>query len=92
MRGPNQIGWLVAQFFAGMFIPLFLFPAWLMSIARTLPFASMLQLPAETFLGKHEGLELLGILALQAVWAIVLIGAGRVVLARAVRRVVVQGG
>ncbi|MBI2705010.1 MAG: ABC-2 family transporter protein [Actinobacteria bacterium] len=92
VRGPNQLGWVIAQFLAGMFIPLFLFPAWLMAIARALPFASILQLPAETFLGKHEGADLVGVLAIQAVWAIVLIGAGRLVLARAVRRVVVQGG
>ncbi len=92
VRGPNQIGWLVAQFFSGVFIPLFFFPWWLARVADALPFASMAQVPAEVFLGKHEGLDLLGVLGVQLAWALVLLGAGRVVLARAVRRVVVQGG
>ena len=92
VRGPNQMGWMTAGFFAGMFIPLWFFPAWLLSFARALPFASMLQLPAETFLGKHQGLDLFGVLAVQLFWAVVLIGAGRLLLARATRRLVVQGG
>ncbi len=92
VRGPNQIGWMTASFFAGMFIPLWFFPAWLLSFARLLPFASMLQLPVETFLGKHEGLDLVFVLAVQLFWAMVLVVAGRLVLRRAVRRLVVQGG
>jgi ABC-2 type transport system permease protein len=52
----------------------------------------MIQLPVEVFLGKHDGADLTGVFALQALWAAALALAGRAVLARAVRRVVVQGG
>lgn len=92
VRGPNQIGWLTAQFLAGTFVPLVLFPPWLESTARALPFAAMIQLPVEVFLEKHQGVDLAGVYAHQLVWAGVLVAAGRVVLGRAERRIVVQGG
>lgn len=92
IRGANQLGWFTAQFFSGMFLPIVFFPDALELLARALPFASMLQLPVEVWLGKHQGGALLGVLTLQAVWLVLLVMAGRWVMARAVRRVVVQGG
>ena len=59
VRGPNQLAWIGAGFLSGMFSTIVLFPAWLEAVARALPFAAMVQLPAEVFLGKHRGLELL---------------------------------
>lgn len=92
VRGPSQIGWFCAQFMAGMLVPVFLFPSGLEVLARALPFVAMLQLPAEVFLGRHEGAGLLGVYAFQVAWLVALALAGRLVLARAVRRVVVHGG
>lgn len=92
VRGANQLGWLAAQFLSGAFVPIVFFPDWLEVTARALPFASMLQLPVEIWLGRHDGLDLLGVLTLQLGWALALVLAGRHVMSRAVRRVVVQGG
>ncbi len=92
VRGANQLGWLAAQFLSGAFVPLVFFPGWLEAMARALPFASMLQLPVEVWLGQYDGWGLLGVYARQTAWAVALVMAGRWVLARAVRRVVVQGG
>jgi ABC-2 type transport system permease protein len=92
IRGANQLGWMAAQFLSGMFLPLVFFPDWLEAIARFLPFASMLQLPIEVWLGQHSGAALVGVYAQQVAWVAILVGAGRWVMARAVRRVVVQGG
>jgi ABC-2 type transport system permease protein len=92
VRGPNQIGWFTAQFFAGTFVPVFLFPDGLEQLARALPFASMIQLPVEVFLSKHAGSALAEVYAVQIVWLVVLVALGRLVLAQAVRRVVVHGG
>jgi ABC-2 type transport system permease protein len=91
-RGPNQLAWLVAQFLSGVFIPLVFLPDWLETIARALPFASLIQLPVEVFLGKHLGADVFGIYAQQAAWAVALALAGRAVLGTAVRKVVIQGG
>jgi ABC-2 type transport system permease protein len=92
VRGANQLGWLAAQFLSGAFIPIVFFPAWLESLARALPFAAMLQLPVEIWLGRHAGWDLVGAYATQLAWAAALVLAGRLVMRRAVRRVVVQGG
>jgi ABC-2 type transport system permease protein len=92
VRGPNQLGWLTAQFLSGAFIPIFFFPDALERLCRVLPFASMLQVPVEVWLGRHDGVDLLGVWAIQVAWAIALVLAGRAVMARAVQRVVVQGG
>ena len=92
VRGPNQIGWLVAQGLSGSYVPLVLFPPALAELARVLPFASMIQLPVEIFLGKHEGADVVGVWLLQATWLAALLAAGRMVLGWAERRVVVQGG
>ena len=92
VRGPNQIAWIGAQFLGGTYLPIVLFPDWLEQLARVLPFASMIQLPVEVFLGKHTGVDLLGVYALQAAWLVALVLVGRVLLARATHKLVIQGG
>jgi ABC-2 type transport system permease protein len=92
VRGANQLGWLAAQFLSGAFLPIVFFPDWLETLCRALPFASMLQLPVEVWLGRYDASELWGVLAIQVAWGAALVLAGRSVMRRAVRRVVVQGG
>jgi ABC-2 type transport system permease protein len=92
VRGTLQITMAVWLLLSGITLPLVLFPDWLEGVARALPFAAMVQVPVEVFLGKRSGLGLVGALAGQAAWALALVGAGRVLLAAAVRRLVVQGG
>ena len=92
IRGLSQLGWITAQFFAGTYLPLVLFPAWLESVARVLPFASMIQFPVEVFLGKHTGANLAGVFMLQLFWLVALVATGRVLLARATQKLVIQGG
>ncbi|MEJ8635232.1 MULTISPECIES: ABC transporter permease [Streptomyces] len=90
--GVIQICWLAGLFFSGMLLPLNLFPGTLGDIARALPWSSLLQVPADVFLGKHTGWGLLGAYAFQCGWAVALLGAGRALQSVATRRVVVQGG
>jgi ABC-2 type transport system permease protein len=92
-RGADQLLTLVLMFFGGLLVPLVLYPPWLEAVARALPFAAMVQLPAEIFLGRYDGpAELAGALAVQVAWLAVLVGAGRLILAAATRKVVIQGG
>ena len=92
-RGVVQLTGLVFIFFSGMVLPLGFFPGWLRAVADALPFATIVQLPGEVFLSKHRSFtDLVGVLARQAAWLAALILAGRLVLARAWRRVVIQGG
>ncbi len=92
IKGPHQLGWLTAQFFSGVFVPLVFFPSWLHAVAFATPFPALAQLPVEVFLGKHHGADLGRVFAIQAAWAVALLGAGRLMLARAMHKVVVQGG
>jgi ABC-2 type transport system permease protein len=92
-RGANQLATSVVMFFSGFIIPISFFPTWLADIARLLPFVAIVQLPLEIFLGLQVGAGAIAeVLAVQVLWAVVLLGIGRLVLARATRKVVVQGG
>ncbi|MEU0659203.1 ABC transporter permease [Streptomyces lavendulocolor] len=90
--GAVQVAWLAGTFFSGMLLPLTVFPGALGEVARLLPWASLLQVPADVFLEKRTGWALLEAYAFQAGWAVVLLAAGRALQAVATRRVVVQGG
>ncbi|KOU04328.1 ABC transporter permease [Streptomyces sp. NRRL F-2295] len=90
--GAMRIVSLAGLFFSGMLLPLNLFPGLLGEVARALPWSSLLQVPADVFLGKHTGWGLVEAYAFQGGWAVVLLVAGRLVQTAATRRVVVQGG
>ncbi|WP_418961375.1 ABC transporter permease [Streptomyces tritici] len=90
--GVAQVAWLSGLFFSGMLLPLTVFPGALGEVAQVLPWASLLQVPADVYLEKYRGWELLGAYGFQAGWAAVLLAAGRLVQAAATRKVVVQGG
>ena len=81
-----------AIFFSGMMLPLVLFPGWLGTLANALPWASYVQVPADIWLGKHTGTDLLAALGFQVFWMVVLLGCCHAVLRAATRKVVVQGG
>ncbi len=81
-----------ATFFSGMMLPLVLFPGWLGTIAQALPWAAYVQVPADIWLGKHTGTDLVLALGFQVVWAAILLGCCQLVVRAATRKVVVQGG
>jgi ABC-2 type transport system permease protein len=91
-QGVKTLSGACAIFFSGMALPLVIFPEPLRSICLALPWASYVQTPADLWLGKVSGTDVLTALALQAFWIVVLLGACRLVLAAATRKVVVQGG
>jgi viologen exporter family transport system permease protein len=91
-RGPTMLAMVVSHFLSGLIIPLVFFPEPFGDLARMLPFASMLQLPIDIFVGAASGAEVVAVLALQAFWAFALLGLGRAALAAGTRKLVVQGG
>ncbi|MFI1108375.1 MULTISPECIES: ABC transporter permease [Streptomyces] len=90
--GVAQMAWLTGIFFSGMLLPLNVFPGLLGEIARLLPWASLMQLPADVLLGERTGAALLSGYAFQLGWAAALLTLGRLLQTVATRRVVVQGG
>jgi ABC-2 type transport system permease protein len=89
-RGIHAISLVTTMFLSGMILPLVVFPGWLGTLARALPWAAMVQVPADIFLGKRG--DLLGAYAFQAAWAAGLLAAGRLVTVAARRRLVIHGG
>lgn len=82
----------VSNVLCGLLVPVAWFPPWLDLLARATPFPSMLQAPIDVLTGRSAGTQALGVLAVQGLWVAVLLLAGRLVLRRATRKLVVQGG
>lgn len=91
-RGVEILSGTLAMFLSGMLLPLTVFPGQLARVAQLLPWASLLQVPNDIFLDTRSGTDVLAALGFQAFWAFVLLLAGRLVMALAARKVVVQGG
>ena len=90
--GPSTVLFMFTLFFSGFTVPLVIFPGWTRDVVLVLPWASYLQVPADIWLGKRAGWDLLGGLVLQVGWAAVLFAVCWWVLRQATRKVVVQGG
>ncbi len=91
-RGVHSIAASAWTLLSGFTIPIAFYPDTLRGIVRALPFVAMFELPVEIFLEHAQGVDILGTLAIQAAWALVLLGAGRLMLTAGARKLVVQGG
>ncbi|MED7923842.1 ABC-2 family transporter protein [Nonomuraea sp. LP-02] len=88
-RGVAVLSLVLSTFFSGMMLPLRIFPGALGDLAAALPWAAMVQVPTDLYLGAAP---VLPSLAFQAFWAAVLLGLGALA-TRAIRhKVVIQGG
>ncbi|MDH6135210.1 ABC-2 type transport system permease protein [Kitasatospora sp. MAA4] len=90
--GVRAVMLVVAMFLSGMLLPLGLFPDGLRQAAQVLPWAALVQVPADIFLERSTGSQVLGGLGFQLAWAVVLLALGRAAQLLATRKVVVQGG
>jgi ABC-2 type transport system permease protein len=81
-----------AMFFSGALIPLDMMPDWLRSIAIALPFAQALYLPVSILSGITPVGDMPRIWLLQLGYLTLMLLASRLVFARSVRVVTVQGG
>ncbi|MBE1593243.1 ABC transporter permease [Nonomuraea angiospora] len=88
-RGVAVVSMLLTTFFSGMMVPLHLFPGWFGDLVMAMPWAAMVQLPTDLYLGRAPILETL---AFQALWAAILLGLGALGTMAIRRKVVIQGG
>jgi ABC-2 type transport system permease protein len=91
-RGIASLSGLATNLLSGFVIPLAMLPDWVRTLVYVLPPASIIAVPVDVFLGKLNNAELIAALLLQGFWAVATLGAGRLVLAAALRKLVVQGG
>lgn len=82
----------ISNLLCGLLVPVAWFPGWLLLLADATPFPSMLQAPLDVLTARSQGPQALTTLAVQAAWLVGMLALGRLMLARATRRLVVQGG
>lgn len=90
--GVNAIAMSVVTFLSGMIIPLPFFPDFAQPFLRAQPFRGIVDVPYRIYLGNLTGSDALAGLLHQAVWIVLLVLFGRWLMARAMARLVVQGG
>ena len=83
---------LAINFLTGFLVPLDFFPPAVRAIVLRLPFAGMIDTPTKIFLQQARGAELLALLAQQTLWVVLFVAAAQLLLHRATRKLVVQGG
>jgi len=88
-RGVRSFYGVASGILAGLEIPLNFYPDWAQTALSFTPFPSLLQAPINVFVQVGNPALLL---AQQLLWVVVIVLAGRLVLQRAMRKVVVQGG
>lgn len=82
----------IVSLFSGLLVPLPLLPDWAQPVLRWLPFAGVMDLPFRVYNGHIALAGLALVLARQLGWTLAIAALGRSLLARGMRRVVVQGG
>ncbi|MEU7893917.1 ABC-2 family transporter protein [Nonomuraea sp. NPDC049152] len=88
-RGVATVSLVLTTFFSGMMLPLTIFPGWLGELATALPWAAMVQVPADVYLGKAGFLDAV---PFQALWAAALLALGALGTQAIRHKVVIQGG
>jgi ABC-2 type transport system permease protein len=91
-RGLGGLANGLVLFLGGFLVPLRFFPESVQPLVLSLPFAAIVQVPTDLFVGRLSGLAAVQAVASQAVWAAALLALCQLVVARAVRRVSLQGG
>lgn len=83
----------VTDLFSGALIPITFFPATMLSVSNFLPFRGIVYIPASIYTGTAGDIyDIIGLLAFQAVWAVVLWFCGMLLWNTAIRKVTVAGG
>ena len=91
-RGIGRLGFSFSWFLSGFIMPLRMFPAWFIRLAKWTPFPSMVNAIVEVYMGILTGPEIVRTLLVQALWVVLLFAASQRVLRAGVRRLVIQGG
>jgi ABC-2 type transport system permease protein len=92
IRGVAMLYVLASGVLGGHLVPVHFFPAWLQAVAYATPFPSMVQTPIDLVTGQADGSAAAGLVLAQVAWAVGVLLLGRVVLVRATRKLVLQGG
>jgi len=90
--GVRIIAVTMVEFLSGAIVPIPFFPDKIRLVFELLPFASMQNLPLRIYSGNIVGVDIFIGIALQAFWLTFMLAVGRLMMHRALKRVVIQGG
>ncbi|MGQ9629986.1 MAG: ABC transporter permease [bacterium] len=91
-EGVSQLVFAGVIVLSGMIVPLPLFPDWAQAVLDFLPFRGLVDIPFRVYVGHIPPGKVAPALAHQMAWTVALVVLGRLVLARGMRRLVIQGG
>ncbi len=93
VRGPMTFWTLSSGVLVGLYFPLRFLPDWLTVVLYVAtPFPGLMQTPADVLVERDPVPQQWGLVGLQLIWVLVLLGLARLVQHRAQRRLVAQGG
>lgn len=91
-RGVQILYMVVSGFLAGLFVPIYLFPDWLLLLAQATPFPSMMMYPVDVLSGRVAGAASLWLVAQQLLWLAATVVLGHLLTRAGRHRLEVQGG
>ncbi len=77
---------------SGGVVPIFFFPEAIVKVLNYMPFAGMVSVPIQIYMGKYGVVESIKYIALQILWCFFLFGLAKIFYTKSIRKVVVQGG
>lgn len=90
--GPSYVIITIGGVLAGNYLPLQLWPEFMRGFLMIQPFAGCLDIPLRYYLGTLAPGSVLGTMVMQTAWSLIFITAGRLLTARKLKSVIVQGG
>lgn len=91
-EGINRILPSLVLLFSGLLIPIPLFPDWMQTILRYMPFSGLLDIPVRFYTGNLPISSLGFYISLQLFWSFLFILIGRILLKTKIKGITVQGG
>lgn len=90
--GVARMAYFLALFPSGFAVPIAFMPEWLQALCRATPFPGMVDTPVSIYLSRAQGVEAIGLIAQQLIWAIALMALGRLLAEAGRRKLTIQGG
>ena len=90
--GPTYIIMLMGSVLSGAYLPLQLWPDFLQGFLLFQPFAGYLDIPMRLYLGTMPVSDVLWAIGLQLAWTLLFAAAGKAIMARKLRNIIIQGG
>ena len=91
-RGTVSICNTVCGVLGGLYIPLVFMPQSIQNVLNYLPFRFVLDLPARIYIGNIQPMQAIQFIGLAFAWLVIIIIIGKILISKAGKNAVIQGG